>query len=74
VVVTPEISAEQISEFQAEDPDLGPVVDWMTEGQTPSADIFSQHSLKTRNLWGQCPVVHLSDGLLVRKLFDTNFV
>jgi len=27
VVVTPEISADQVREFQAEDPDLGPVVD-----------------------------------------------
>ena len=72
VVVTPEISADQIREFQAEDPDLGPVIDWMTKGQMPSAGILRQHSLETTNLWGQCPAVHLSDGMLVRKLFDTN--
>jgi len=40
VVVTPEISADQIREFQAEDPDLGPVIDWMTKGQMPSAGIL----------------------------------
>jgi len=39
VVVTPEISEKQVREFQAENPDLGPAIDWMTEGQTPSADI-----------------------------------
>ena len=39
---------------------------------TPSADVLRQHSLQTRNIWGQCPAVHLSDGMLVRKLFDTN--
>jgi len=72
VVVTPEISAEQVREFQAEDPDLGPLIDWMTEGQTPPADVLRQQSLDTRNLWGQCPAVHLSDGRLVRKLFDTD--
>jgi len=52
VVVTPEISADQIREFQAEDPDLGPVIDWMTKGQMPSAGILRQHSLETTNLWG----------------------
>jgi len=72
VVVTPEISAEQVKEFQADDTDLGPLVDWMTEGQTPSADFLRQHSLETRSLWGQSPAVHLSDGMLVRKLFDTD--
>ena len=27
--------------------------------------------LTTRNLWGQCPAIQLSDGMPVRKLFDT---
>jgi len=72
VVVTPEISADQIKEFQAEDPDLGPVIDCMTEGQTSPSDVLRQHSLETRNLWGQCLAVHLSDGMLVSKLFDTD--
>jgi len=72
VVVTPEISADQVREFQAEDPDLGPVIDWMTEGQMPPIDVLRQHSLETRKLWGQCPAVYLSDGMLVRKLFDTD--
>jgi len=72
VVVTPEISADRVREFQAEDPDIGRVINWMTEGQTPSANILRQHSLETRNLWGQSPAVHLSDGMLVRKLFDTD--
>ena len=74
VVVTPELSVDQVREFQAEDPDLGPVIDWMTDGRIPSADALRQHSLETRNLWGQCPAVHLSDVMIVRKLFDTNVV
>ena len=72
VVVTTEIFADQVREFQAKDPDLGHVIDWMTEGQTPPVDILKQHSLETRNLWGQCPAVHLYDGMLVRKLFDAD--
>ena len=61
-------------EFQTEDPDLGPLFDWLTAEQTPSADILRQYSLETRNLWGQCPAVHLSDGMLVRKLYDSDAV
>ena len=38
VVVTPEIFADQVREFQAKDPDLGHVIDWMTKGQTPPVD------------------------------------
>jgi len=72
VVVTTEIPADHAKEFQAEDSDLGPVIDWMTEGQTPAADVLRQHSLETRKLCGQYPAVHLSDGMLVRKLFDTD--
>jgi len=56
VVVTPEISADRVREFQAEDPDIGRVINWMTEGQTPSANILRQHSLETRNLWVSVPL------------------
>jgi len=59
----PELSAQQVRKFQTEDPDLGPLFDWLTAEQTPSADILRQHSLETRNL---CPTVHLSDGMLIR--------
>ena len=50
VVVTPELSAQEVREFQTEDPDLGPLFDWLTAEQTPSADNLRQHSLETRNL------------------------
>ena len=63
-----------VREFQTEDPDLGPLFDWLTDEQIPSADILRQYSLETRNLWGQCPAVHLSDGLLIRKLYDSDAV
>jgi len=63
-----------VREFQTEDSDLGPLFDWLTDEQTPSANILRQHSLDTRNLWGQYPAVHLSDGMLVRKLYDSDAV
>ena len=74
VVVTPELSAQEVREFQTEDPDLGPLFDWLTAEQTPSADNLRQPSLESRNLWRQCPAVHLSDAVLVRRLYDSDAV
>jgi len=31
VVVTPELSAQGVREFQTENPDLGPLFDWLTD-------------------------------------------
>ena len=56
--------------MQPEDTDLGPVMDWIENGQPPTADVVRQNSLDTRNLWGQVPTVHLLNGVLVRKLPD----
>ena len=70
VAITSQFSDDEIREMQAEDPDLGPVVDWITDGHPPSSDVVRQHSLESRNLWGQVPAVHLLNGVLVRKLSD----
>jgi len=70
VSVIPEISDDELREMQTEDTDLGPVIDWIENGQPPTADIVRQHSLDTRNLWGQVPTVHLLNGVLVRNLPD----
>ena len=70
VSVLPQISDDELREMQAEDTDLGPVVDWIENGQSPTADVVRQHSLDTQNLWGQVPTVHLLNGVLVRKLPD----
>ena len=55
VSVLPQISDDELREMQAEDTDLGPVMDWIENGQPPTADVVRQHSLDTRNLWGQVP-------------------
>jgi len=70
VAVTSEISDDQLKEMQAEDIDLGPVINGLENGLPPSSDILRQHSLDARNLWVQVPVVHLLNGLLVRKASD----
>ena len=35
VAITSQFSDDEIREMQAEDPDLGPVVDWITDGHPP---------------------------------------
>jgi len=55
VVITPEITDAEMREFQAEDPDLGPVIRRLQGEQHPTSDIVRQQSLEARNLWGQVP-------------------
>ena len=74
VVITPEITDAEMREFQAEDPDLGPVIEWIQGEKPPTSDIMRQQSLEARNLWGQVPAVHLHDGMLVKKLPDKEAV
>ena len=50
VVIASDFSDDKIREMQAEDPDLGPVMDWITDGHSPSPDVVIQHSLESRNL------------------------
>ena len=59
----PEISDAEMAELEAEDPDLGPVVEWLLEGENPPPDLVR---LDTRNLWAQVPAVHLLGNILVR--------
>ena len=54
-------------ELQAEDPDLGPVTEWLRNGQTPTYDELRSFSLTTRRLWNLVPMVRLLDGVLVFK-------
>ena len=62
----PEISDAEMAELQAEDPDLGPVVQWLLDGENPPPDLVRSMSLDTRNLWAQVPAVHLLGNVLVR--------
>jgi len=58
IAITSEFSDDEIREMQGEDPDLGPVVNWITDGHSNSSDVVRQHFLESRNLWGQVPGVH----------------
>jgi len=61
-------------ELQAEDPDLGPIVEWMSEGRCPTNEYLKSKSQDTRKLWAQVPVIHLLDSVLVRQFSDDSNV
>jgi len=51
--VAPEISDNKLREWQAEDSYLGPVVEWILDGQSPPNDIVRQQSLETKIYGGK---------------------
>jgi len=59
-----------MKELQAEDPDLGPIVEWMRDGRCPTNEYLKSKSSDTRKLWAQVPAIHLLNGVLVRKFSD----
>jgi len=67
VTVLLEITDEEVQELQAEDPDLGPVVEWMRLGRCPTNEYLKSKSQDMHKLWAQVPAIHLVDGILVRK-------
>jgi len=71
VTFLPELSDNDMIEIQAEDEDLGPVVQWLTDGYTPTYDELRSFSLTTCRLWDLVPMVHLLNGALIFKPNDT---
>jgi len=59
-----------MKELQAEDPDFGPVVEWICLGCCPTNEYLKSKSQDTRKLWAQVLAIHLLDGILVRKFSD----
>jgi len=57
----------EFAQLQAEDPDIGPVFDWLISKHQPPDESVRPMSLETRNLWSQCPTIKILDGLLVRE-------
>jgi len=59
-----------MKELQAEDPDLGLIVEWMRDGRCPTNEYLKSKSQDTRKLWAQVQTIHLLDCVLVRKFSD----
>jgi len=70
IIFLPEITDDEVKEFQAEDANLGPIVEWLKDGRQPTPDYLKSKSLDTRTLWAQVPAIHLLDGILVHKFSD----
>ena len=74
IIFLPEITDDQVKELQAEDADLGPIIEWMKDGHKPTPDYLKSKSLDTQTLWAQVPTIHLLDGILVHKLSDESMI
>jgi len=64
------IPDNELSVMQTEDPDLGPVAEWLRNQETPTFDDLRSYSLTTRKLWDLVPMVHLLNDVLVFKPND----
>jgi len=68
LLVPTEVSTEELSELQREDPVISPLLDFLDRDVTPTCDDLRALPLESRNLWSQRPSVRLQDGILVRAL------
>jgi len=59
-----------MKELQAKDLDLGLIVEWLQLGRCPTNEYLKSKSQDMCKLWRQVPVIHLLDGILVRKFSD----
>jgi len=70
ITFLPEMSDDDIAVMQAEDDELGPVIEWLKHGETPSPDDLRTFSLNTRKLWDLVPMIHLCSDVLVYRPND----
>jgi len=74
IIFLPEIRDDEVKELQAEDADLGPVIEWLKDGRWPTPAYLKSKSLDTHTLWAQVPTIHLLDGILVPKFSDESMI
>ena len=60
-------SSSQIHEFQAKDPDVGPILRWKEAGQRPSSEEVAGSSAATKSYWLQWDSLELQNGTLYRR-------
>ena len=67
ITLLPEVSDEEMAALQAEDVDLGPVIEWLMDTEPPPADLLKRSSKATWKLWGLVPMVQLENGVLIKR-------
>jgi len=48
--LVPEITDEEMAEMQVEDPNLGPIIEWLETNQIPNLETLKAHSLEVQIL------------------------
>jgi len=74
IIFLPEITDDEVKELQAEDADVGPIIEWMKDGYQPTPDYLKSKSLDTTTLWAQIAAIHLLEGILVHKFSDESMI
>jgi len=62
----PELSAQDLTQLQSEDPEMGPAYTVMSQDLEPTPDEFRGLPLESRHLLSMRPEVFLQDGLMLR--------
>ena len=62
----PELSAQDLTELQSEDPEMGPAYTVMSQDFELTPDEFRALPLESRHLLSMRPEVFLQDGLMLR--------
>jgi len=70
LTLTPEVSLEEIKNFQKQDPTISPILNFLSNDITPVKDTLRSLPLDTRNMWSQRPAIHCQNGILVRDTSD----
>ncbi len=65
-------SAATLRKKQMEDPDLGPVLQWMNQETPPSNQEIAAASPETRHYWIQHGILKVKDGVLYRQFLREN--
>ena len=56
IQLSPLLSNSELAIMQTEDPDLGPVTEWLRNAEIPTADDLRSYSLETRKIWDLVPI------------------
>ena len=70
LTLTPEISLEEIQNFQSQDPAIAPLLNFLANDITPDKDTLRSLPLDSRNLWSQRPSINCNNGILIRYTSD----
>jgi len=66
LAIPSELTIEDLSELQREDPVISPLLDFVDRDVNPTRVDLRALPLESRNLWSQRPLIRAQDGILVR--------